>query len=79
MAFTLAYQGDARLTEPLALTLNRPDARFDGRFRAQDVVAWTHASERGTPIPPLEGRLKAQRLDIGDIRLEGVEINIDQD
>lgn len=79
MAFTLAYEGDTRLTEPLALALDRPDAKFDGRFRAQDVVAWTHVSDRGTPIPPLQGRLKAKRLDIGDIRLEGVEINIEQD
>lgn len=77
MDFALNYLGDTRFYTPLDLRLTRPDVQFDGKFRPKDVVAWTHADNRGTPIPPIKGTMKAARIDIGDMPLEGVEIDIE--
>ena len=76
-AFALNYQGDAGLSAPFELQLRQPGLEFAGKFEAREVLAWTQASDQGTPIPPIQGRLKASRLDVGDIRLEGVEIDVD--
>lgn len=77
--FALDYHGDTRLETPLDLRVSRPDVFFEGRFKTREVLAWTRGAERGTPVPPIQGRLKAARLDIGDVQLEGVEIEVEND
>lgn len=77
--FVLSYRGDTRLETPLNLRLARPDVQFDGTFRVNEILQWSQAMNQGTPIPPIAGHIKTPRLDIGDIRLEGVEIDIEND
>lgn len=75
--FALKYQGDARFQSPFELQLRQPDLEFNGKLRAQEVLQWTQTSDQGTPIPPIQGRVKAAKLDVGDIQLEGVVIDVE--
>ncbi len=77
LPFALDYTGTPDFTGIAALRLQRDAADFDARFRIQDVQAWL-ARDRMNPLPPLEGSVRAPRLDIGGAQLEGVEIEIDE-
>ena len=76
LPFTLDYTGTPDLAGIAALRLQRDAAGFDARFRMQDVQAWL-AGDATNPLPPLEGSVRASRLDIAGAQLEGVEIEID--
>lgn len=75
----LAYAGPTDLSGEAALTMKSGATRFEGRFRLPSVLAWIDASTRGTPLPPIEGRVSTPRLDVPGARLEGVEIEIRDD
>lgn len=78
LPFRLGYVGAPDLSETIALDLARDAMRFESRFRLDDVLAWV-SSSTGSPIPPLDGRLRAPRLEISGAALEGVEIEIDDE
>lgn len=74
--FALQYQGTADLSAPIALQLRHDGTTFDGRLRIAALTEWIAASAAGTPLPPLDGRLQAPRLDLPGASLHGVEILI---
>ena len=78
LPFALDYVGQPDLSGIAGLQLRRDATRFDGRFRLQDVTAWI-AADNGTvsPLPPLDGKASAPRIEIAGARLDGVEITID--
>lgn len=78
LPFRLRYLGAPDLSETIELDLARDATRFESRFRLDDVLAWTSRSE-GSPLPPLDGRLRAPRLEISGATLEGVEVEIDDE
>lgn len=77
LPFVLDYRGPADLSGVAALALRRGQSRFDGRFRLPELTAWLESDATGTPLPPLAGRVSAPRLDVDDIRLEGVRIEFE--
>jgi hypothetical protein len=76
LPFALDYAGKADFTETAALELRRDDTRFAGRFRLPEVTAWIDAGSKGSPLPPLDGRLSAPAMEISGAHLQGVEIQI---
>lgn len=79
LPFALDYAGRVDFSDPATLALSREATHFDARFRLPDVVAWTDAAEHGSPLPPLDGRLVTPRLDIGGVRLDGIEMDVHDD
>ena len=79
LPFELTYRGAPNLDEPLQLQLARDQARFEGRLRLPEVLAWMDGIASGSPLPPLEGRLVAPHVDIAGASLHGVEITIQDD
>lgn len=79
LAFGLAYDGETDLADIAALDLRRDATRFAARFRAPEVLAWSRASNSGTPLPPMDGTLRTPRIDIAGARLEGVEVEFEGD
>ena len=78
LPFALDYAGPPDLSDIAALRLQRDASRFDGRFRLQDVTAWIAAdNDTASPLPPLDGKASAPRIEIAGARLEGVRITID--
>jgi len=75
----LDYEGRPDFRDPATLALSRDGTRFDARFRLPDVLAWIDMADRGSPLPPLDGRLATPRLDIGGVRMDGVEMNMRND
>lgn len=78
LPFRLDYVGAPDLSETIALDLARDAMRFESRFRVDDLTAWM-SNAAGSPLPPLDGRLRAPRLEISGATLEGVEVGIDDD
>ncbi len=77
LPFRLDYAGRPDASEVARLQLRRDATRFDGRFRLPEVLAWSDAAARGSPLPPLDGHVSTPRLEISGAQLEGVEIDID--
>jgi hypothetical protein len=75
----LDYAGRIDFSDPATLALSRETTHFDARFRLQEVLAWIDAADHGSPLPPLDGRLVTPRLDIGGVRLDGVEMDLRND
>lgn len=78
LPFSLDYLGPTDLSAIAHLRLNRDAAFFDARFRLLQVTQWLDARGRGSPLPPLDGRLTAPRLDIASAQLRDVSIVIDE-
>ena len=78
LPFVLDYAGDPGLSDVTRLQLQRDATRFDGRFRAFDVVAWIDAREHGSPLPPIDGTLSTPRMEIAGAQLEGIEVVLDE-
>ena len=79
LPFTLDYRGRADLSDTTALRLQRDQTRFDARFHLQAFLRWLDFIDRGSPLPPLDGRLTTPRLEIAGATLEGVEVDFGQD
>ncbi len=77
LPFRLDYTGRPDASDVARLRLRRDEARFDGRFRVRELLAWSDAASRGSPLPPLDGHVATPRLGISGAQLEGVEIEID--
>lgn len=76
LPFALRYTGQPDLSEIASLRLHRDTTAFDGRFRLYDVLGWIDR-QGGSPLPPLDGRLRSPQLEISGAVLEGVDIIID--
>ncbi|HEY4530644.1 MAG TPA: hypothetical protein VIG97_10015 [Luteimonas sp.] len=76
-AVTASYAGARDGSSPALLQLRRADARADARFRIADVLAWIQAGTTGSPLPPLDARASAPRIEFAGAVLEGVEIGIE--
>ena len=77
LAFALRYAGAPALDAPIGLTLARTGARFDGSLRIADLATWLDAGDAAAPLPPLRGRLQAQRIVLPGAELHGIEIEFD--
>jgi len=78
LPFKLQYAGRTDLSDITRLQLRRDQASFDGRFRLGDVTGWID-SDSTSPLPPMDGRFQASRLEIAGARLEGVEAMLDDE
>ena len=78
LPFSLRYAGKADLADVARLRLQRDATDFDGRFRLYDVLGWIDQLG-GSPLPPMDGRLRSPELEISGAVLEGVEIVIDDE
>jgi hypothetical protein len=76
LPFRLRYTGAPDLSAITELAVQRDDARFDGRFRLAAISDWIGAGN-ASPLPPLDGRIRAPRLDIAGAQLQGVDITFD--
>lgn len=79
LPFTLGYDGKTDFSSTTALQLRRDATRFDGRFRLQEVLAWSKATATGSPLPPIDGTLTTPQLEISGATLEGVEVEVEYD
>lgn len=79
LPFRLMYRGQADLSAVTSLQLRRDDTAFEGHFRMPQMLDWIDAGAQGSPLPPLDGRLAASRIEIAGAVLEGVEIQFDDD
>lgn len=77
LAFALDYRGNLGFEDLASLGVRRDATRFDARFRLPAVLDWTAGANRGSPLPPLDGRLTTPRLEIAGAQLQGVEVDID--
>ncbi|KLJ01120.1 AsmA family protein [Luteimonas sp. FCS-9] len=77
LPFALRYAGPAMLDAPLSLRIAHAGARFDGSARLPDLLRWLDALDTGTPLPPLRGQLRVERVEVSGATLEGVEIDFD--
>jgi hypothetical protein len=75
----LAYAGPTDLSGDTALALSSGRTHFDGRFRLPRVLEWLDAPARGTPLPPLTGRVSTPTLEIPGATLEGVDVEFRDD
>lgn len=76
LPFRFGYAGPADLSAVAELALQRDDATFDGRFRPVEISDWIGA-DNAIPLPPLDGRFQAPRLDVAGMQLQGVDITFD--
>ncbi len=78
LPFSLHYAGKADLADVASLRLQRDATDFDGRFKLYDVLGWIDQAG-GSPLPPLDGRLRSPELEISGAVLEGVDVVIDDE
>lgn len=78
LPFSLRYAGKADLADVARLRLQRDATDFDGRFKLYDVLGWIDQAG-GSPLPPMDGRMRSPELEISGAVLEGVEIVIDDE
>lgn len=78
LPFALRYTGQPDLSGIAGLQVKRDATAFDGRFRLYDVLGWIDQSG-GSPLPPLDGRLRSPQLEISGATLEGVDVVFDDD
>lgn len=77
LPFALGYAGRVDLRDVAALRLQRDDTSMEARFHLPVVLAWLQADAGGSPLPPLQGRLRTPRVEVAGAQLEGVDIQFD--
>ncbi|HEX7803158.1 MAG TPA: hypothetical protein VF471_10420 [Pseudoxanthomonas sp.] len=77
LPFALVYDGASDLSDIAALSLRRDQTAFDGRFRLFEVMDWSAAGAKGSPLPPLSGTLTTPKLEVSGAVLEGVELRME--
>ncbi len=78
LPFSLRYTGRADLSDVAGLRVQRDATDFDSRFKLFEMLDWIDQTG-GSPLPPLDGRLRSPELEISGAVLEGVEIVIDDE
>ena len=77
LALGLDYRGARDLSSPLALRAAREGVRFHGRLDVPALLAWNARRDSPlphSPLPPLQGRLEAEAVEVSGARLRGVVI-----
>ena len=69
--------GAGDLSDIAALSLRRDQTAFSGRFRLFEVMDWSAAGAKGSPLPPLSGTLTTPKLEVSGAVLEGVELQME--
>ena len=77
MPFALDYAGSVDFSDIAALRLQRDETSMEARFHLPVVLAWMEADAGGSPLPPLQGRLRTPRVEVAGAQLEGVDIQFD--
>jgi hypothetical protein len=77
LPFALDYAGRLDVSDVATLRLQRDETSMDARFHLPVVMAWLEADAGGSPLPPLQGRLRTPRVEIAGAQLEGVDIEFD--
>src|SRR5690606_7352919 len=77
LALHVDYRGAPDLSAPVSLRASRGDLAFDGRLDLPALLAWASASPRDSLLPPLQGRLQAQRVEVSGAQLRGVVIEFE--
>lgn len=77
LPFRIDYVGRSDGSDLAWLRLHRDEAGFEGRFRLPALLDWIGAKPGRPPLPPLDGRVTAPRMEVSGALLEGVEIGID--
>ena len=77
LPFVLDYTGRVDFSDLASLRVRRDDTALDARFHLPAVLDWIDAGAGGSPLPPLQGTLRTPRIDIAGVKLEGVEIELD--
>lgn len=77
IAIGLAYAGARDLSDPLALRMQRDEARAEAHARIGEVIEWMDTAATDSPLPPLRAHATAPRIEIPGGVLEGVEITIE--
>ena len=77
--FMLTYKGTSDFSDVAGLKLQRDDTHFAARFRLPKVMEWMDAGTTGSPLPPMTGTLQTPTLEISGARLEGVEVELEDD
>lgn len=78
LPFALRYDGKSDLSDITALSLRRDAMVFDSRFRLYAMLDWL-AQAGGSPLPPMDGTLRAPQLEISGATLEGVQVSLDDE
>lgn len=78
LPFSLRYTGQADLSDVAGLRVQRDATDFDSRFKLYEVLGWIDQAG-GSPLPPLDGRLRSPELEISGAVLEGVDIVLDDE
>ncbi|MEO6155375.1 MAG: hypothetical protein ABIP16_06575 [Thermomonas sp.] len=79
LSFSLDYVGRVDFSEAASLSLHRDNTIFDARFKLPAILDWIDSGTAGSPLPPLTGRLQTPRIEIAGAKLEGVEIEFEDD
>lgn len=79
LPFALDYAGRTDLSDRTVLQLRRDATTFDAQLRLPAVLDWIGASTEASPLPPLDGRLSSPLLEVGGMRLRGVEVELTED
>jgi hypothetical protein len=77
LPFSLDYLGPVDFSGLSRLELREGDTRLQSSLRLPRVLAWLESDARGTPLPPLDGRLTTPRLEVPGMTLHGLQIEID--
>lgn len=77
LPFELRYLGRPDASGVAALRLTRDATTFAAQLRLPDMLAWADTAAKGSPLPPLDGRLTTPLIDVSGATLQGVEIDFD--
>ena len=76
--FTVAYEGPSDGSGEATLHAERSGASLDLRSSPTAVVEWAAAAD-GSPLPPLDGGMQAQTVEVSGATLRGVTIELERD
>jgi hypothetical protein len=78
LEFTVGFQGAVPPDGQFEFSLQRGDDSLRGRIRGGDVAAWL---ARDTPrgLPPLQGFVETERLQLESMELSGLRLSIEDD
>lgn len=71
----IAYEGKRDFSDWLQLSAARDGIEIQASLRVAELQRWL-AADSASPLPPLQGRLKAPSLLLDGVELEGVEVEL---
>jgi hypothetical protein len=71
----LEYSGKKDFSDPLKLATARPGIELTAAVRVPEMRKWL-AADAASPLPPLQATLKAPALEFEGVRMEGVEVQV---